>query len=70
MFADDRSLLIEAHLLMENVGRLYGKWLAMDFVERIRSQKRFKAGKDLSAQIAKDCEKAKGILATETRSFL
>jgi riboflavin kinase/FMN adenylyltransferase len=66
MFADDRSLLIEAHLLMENAGRLYDKWLAMDFVERIRSQKKFKTPKDLSIQIAKDCEKAKTILATES----
>jgi riboflavin kinase/FMN adenylyltransferase len=64
MYADDESLLIEAHLLMENVGRLYGKWLAMDFVERIRSQKKFKTDKDLSAQIAKDCKKAKRILTT------
>jgi len=65
MFANDKSLLIEAHLLMENVGRLYGKWLAMDFIERIRSQKRFKTPKDLSIQIAKDCEKIKRILATD-----
>ncbi len=64
MYADDESLLIEAHLLMENVGRLYGKWLAMDFVRRIRSQKKFKTDKDLSAQIAKDCKKAKRILTT------
>lgn len=63
MFADDRSLLIEAHLLRENVGRLYGKWLALDFVERIRSQRKFKTPKDLSAQIAKDCETAKKILS-------
>jgi len=65
MYADNKSLLIEAHLLVENVGRLYGKWLAMDFVQRIRSQKRFKTPKDLSIQIAKDCEKIKRILATD-----
>jgi len=62
MFADDKFLLIEAHLLMENVGRLCGKWLAMDFIQRIRSQKKFKTAKDLSAQIAKDCKKARAIL--------
>jgi riboflavin kinase/FMN adenylyltransferase len=65
MYADDRSLLIEAHLLMENVGPLYNKWLAMDFIERIRSQRKFKTDKDLSAQIAKDCKNVKRILATE-----
>jgi riboflavin kinase/FMN adenylyltransferase len=62
-YADDKSLLIEAHLLMENVGRLYDKWLTMDFVRRIRSQKKFKTPSDLSAQIAKDCGKAKEILS-------
>jgi len=62
MFADDVSLLVEAHFLTENVGQLYGKWLAMDFVQRIRSQKKFKTAKDLSAQIAKDCKRVKRIL--------
>lgn len=63
MFANDKSLLIEAHLLTENVGRLYGKWLAMDFVRRIRSQRKFKTPGGLSAQIASDCKKAKKILS-------
>ncbi|MFQ6036930.1 MAG: bifunctional riboflavin kinase/FAD synthetase [Sedimentisphaerales bacterium] len=59
------SLAVEAHLLMEDVGRLQGKWLAMDFVKRIRDQQRFKTDSELSAQIAKDCKKAKNILATD-----
>jgi riboflavin kinase / FMN adenylyltransferase len=63
MFTDDGSLLIEAHLLRENVGRLYGKWLAMDFVQRIRSQKKFRTEQSLASQIAQDCEKAKKILS-------
>jgi len=37
----------------------------MDFVERLRDQQKFEADADLSAQIAKDCEKAKKILATD-----
>jgi len=57
-----QSLLIEAHLLVENVGKLYGKWLAMDFIKRIRDQQKFDTDADLSVQIAKDCEKAKQIL--------
>jgi FAD synthase len=48
---------------MENVGRLYGKWLAMDFVQRIRSQKKFRTEQSLASQIAQDCEKAKKILS-------
>lgn len=56
--------LIEAHLLTDEVGDLYGRWLAMDFIDRIRSQKKFDTEKDLADQIAKDCEKARQILRT------
>jgi len=37
----------------------------MDFVERLRDQQKFQTDADLSAQIAKDCEKAKEVLATD-----
>jgi len=58
-------LLIEAHLLKENVEDLAGKYMAMEFIERIRNQRKFETETELAAQIAKDCEKAKEILATE-----
>ena len=61
----DHPPLIEAHLLMENIGQLYDKWLAMDFVKHIRDQRKFHTEAQLSAQIAKDCEKAREILATK-----
>jgi riboflavin kinase/FMN adenylyltransferase len=61
----EHPLLIEAHLLMENIGRLYDKWLAMDFVKRIRDQRKFQTESQLCAQIAKDCKKAKEILASK-----
>lgn len=61
----DYPLLVEAHLLKDNVSNLTGKWLAMDFIERIRSQQKFESEKELSAQIAKDCQKAKIILTTD-----
>ncbi|MDO8302591.1 MAG: bifunctional riboflavin kinase/FMN adenylyltransferase [Sedimentisphaerales bacterium] len=48
-----------------NVPNLYGKWLAMDFIARIRPQHRFENVDALKAQIAKDCEQIKRILATE-----
>jgi riboflavin kinase/FMN adenylyltransferase len=64
-----KPLVIEAHILIDNVGDLLGKWLAMDFVEHIRSQKKFKTEAELAAQIAKDCEKAKEILATDEHRF-
>ena len=61
-YGEEFLLLIEAHLLIENVGDLVGKYMAMDFVQRIRSQHKFKTPEELSAQIAKDSQKAKQIL--------
>ena len=61
----DYPLLIEAHILTGDVGDLHGKWLAMDFINRIRSQQKFDTEKQLSEQIAKDCKTAKDILAGE-----
>ena len=61
-YGQEYPLLIEEHLLIENVGDLVGKYMAMDFVQRIRSQHKFKTPEELSAQIAKDSQKAKQIL--------
>jgi len=60
----DNPLMIEAHILAEHFSDLRGKWLAMDFVKHLRSQKKFETEKELSAQIAKDCQYAKEILTT------
>ncbi len=68
-FISDHPLLVEAHILGQDPGDLYGKYLAMDFVEFIRHQQKFTSLQNLSAQIAKDCKKAKEILelkSTET----
>jgi riboflavin kinase / FMN adenylyltransferase len=64
-YGDEFPLLIEAHLLNEHAGHTPGGFMAMDFVERIRSQHKFKTPEDLRRQIAKDCEEAKKILATD-----
>jgi FAD synthase len=61
----DNPLMIEAHILTEDVSGLHGKWLAMDFIKHLRDQQKFKTEKDLSAQIAKDCRYAKEILTTD-----
>jgi riboflavin kinase/FMN adenylyltransferase len=66
-YGEEFPLLIEAHLLTGDVGDLIGKYMAMDFVQRIRRQHKFKTPAELSKQIAKDCEKAKEILATENK---
>ena len=64
-FVADQHLLTEAHILTGDVGSLKGKWLAMDFVAKIRNQQRFENEHRLSEQIAIDCKTAKNILATE-----
>lgn len=61
-FGDDFPLLIEAHVLTGDIGKVTDNWLAMDFVERLRSQHKFNTPDDLARQIAKDCETAKSIL--------
>ena len=61
-FGSNNPLTIEAHILIQNIGQLAGKWMTMDFIRRIRSQQKFRTESQLSAQIAKDCEKAKNIL--------
>lgn len=62
-YGEKFPLLIEAHLLTGDAGELFGKFMGMDFIQRIRSQHKFKTPQDLSRQIAKDCEQAKRILA-------
>jgi riboflavin kinase/FMN adenylyltransferase len=63
-YGGNQSLLIEAHLLVDNAEQFRGRYMAMDFVERIRSQQKFETEKALAEQIAKDCEKTGQILAT------
>jgi riboflavin kinase/FMN adenylyltransferase len=61
-FVSEHPLLVEAHLLGGGIGDLGGKYLAMDFVERIRGQRRFESKADLSGQIGRDCRKIREIL--------
>ena len=64
-YGDDFPLLIEAHLLIKDVGDLIGQFMTMDFVQRIRNQHKFKTPEDLSKQIAKDCCQARKMLAEQ-----
>ena len=61
-FICDHPLLIEAHLLAGCGENLYDKFLAMDFIDFIRGQRRFGTEEKLKEQIKKDCQKAKQIL--------
>ena len=61
-FGDEHPLLIEAHLLAGNGDRIKGRSMAMDFLERLRSQHKFASPDQLTRQIKRDCEKAQSIL--------
>jgi riboflavin kinase/FMN adenylyltransferase len=61
-FGDQHPLLIEAHVLAGDIGEMTGKWMAMSFVQRMRSQHKFNTPQELVAQIEKDCEAAKQTL--------
>lgn len=63
-FISDHPLLIEAHLLDTDPGNLTNKFLAMDFIKRIRSQQRFDSHEELTEQIQTDCDNAKKTLDT------
>ncbi len=69
-YGEDFPLLIEAHLLIKDVGDLIGRYMTMDFIQRIRNQHKFKTPEDLSKQIAKDCHQARRILAAQERNFV
>lgn len=62
-FLSDHPLLLEAHILTEDIEDLTGKWLAMQFVKKIRSQQRFENQEALKKQIADDCRTAATILS-------
>jgi len=57
-----RTLLLETHLL-DASPELYGQCLNVNFIQRIREDRKFTGHADLAAQIAKDCDAAREILA-------
>jgi len=56
------EVTIEAHLF-EFGGDLYGKQLRVEFVERLRAERRFASVSELTAQIKRDIEEARVVLA-------
>jgi riboflavin kinase/FMN adenylyltransferase len=62
-FGEEYPLFIEAHLLDAPKEGIAGRWMAMDFIDRIRPQEKFKSVKLLAEQITRDCIVAKKILA-------
>jgi len=67
-FGDEHPLLIEAHVLTGDLGDMTGRWMAMDFIERLRSQHKFSTPEELVAQIRKDCETARQVFEDRRQS--
>jgi riboflavin kinase/FMN adenylyltransferase len=57
-FKTGRGLLVEAFLL-DFDGDLYGSELRLEFVERLRGERRFDSAEELVAQMGLDVEQAR-----------
>jgi riboflavin kinase/FMN adenylyltransferase len=55
---------VEAHLL-DWQGDLYGRWLRLEFVERLRGEQRFDGIDALRAAIAADVARARAVFAAD-----
>ena len=63
-FYDDGAPVLEAFVL-DFADDLYGRPVRVSFVERIREQRRFDSAKALAAEMARDVEAARALLAAE-----
>ena len=61
-FQTGRGLLVEAYLL-DFEGDLYGRELRLDFLERLRGERRFDSAEALVEQMHRDVDDARRIAA-------
>jgi riboflavin kinase/FMN adenylyltransferase len=66
MFDSRFGELIEAHLL-DFTGDLYGRVLRLEFVERLRDEMSFESVEALQAQITRDIERTRELVASRGR---
>jgi riboflavin kinase / FMN adenylyltransferase len=59
---DDGPPLLEVHLL-DFEGDLYGREMEVEFIERIRDERKFDSIPSLAAEMARDKERARAIHA-------
>jgi len=59
---DDGAPLLEVFLL-DFDGDLYGREMAVEFVDYIRADRRFDSAESLTAQMQRDCDRARAMLA-------
>ena len=67
-FDDGRGIIIEAHLLEFN-GSLYGERMALDFIARIRAERKFDHQQALSVQIKADMNGARELLSNRKNQY-
>jgi len=65
---EDVQLSMEVHL-MDFSGDIYGKYVDVLFIERIREERKFPGPEMLSLQIKKDVEEARDILKSSVANF-
>jgi riboflavin kinase / FMN adenylyltransferase len=61
-FVTGRGELVEAYIL-DFDGDLYGKQLRLDFLERLRGERRFQSARELVEQMHRDVERTREIIA-------
>ena len=61
----DTGLSAEVHIF-DFEGNIYGKFIKVNLIERIRGEKKFNGPQELREQITRDVERARLILANET----
>jgi len=54
---EEKDLVMEIHFFLEESSELYGKEIRVEFLERIRDEKKFPSPKDLVKQLNKDKQK-------------
>jgi riboflavin kinase / FMN adenylyltransferase len=59
---DGRDLVLEVHLF-DYGAELYDQWLCCAFIERLRDEERFESVEALRSQMARDCIRARTVLA-------
>ena len=63
-FEDGNKPLLEVHIF-DFDEEIYGSYIHVDFIERLRSEKKFDSVEDLVAQMHRDADNAKSILAAD-----
>jgi riboflavin kinase/FMN adenylyltransferase len=57
--------MLETHLL-DYEGNLYGKEIRVEFVQKLRDEKRFASSEELKTQIEEDVRTVKALLAKDS----